>query len=276
LDPLTLASAFALNDGHAMPRLGLGVYLVPAGGRCRRAVEHALSIGYRHVDTAAYYRNEADVGHAVRESGLPRREVFVTTKLWNSDQGYASALRAFDRSMQSLGLDDVDLYLIHWPEPGRRLDAWRALVEIRASGRARSIGVSNYTIAHLEELRAHSDIVPAVNQVEMSPFLQQPALVEYCRRHGIVVQAYCPLTHGERLGHPVLRRIAAKHARTTAQVMIRWALQYGVSPLPKSARPERITENAAVYDFALDAQDMADLAALDEGYRTTWDPTDVA
>lgn len=275
MDPLTLASAFALNDGHAMPRLGLGVYLVPAGGRCRRAVEHALSIGYRHVDTAAYYRNEADVGRAVRESGLPRREVFVTTKLWNSDQGYASGLRAFDRSMQALGLDDVDLYLIHWPEPGRRLEAWRALVEIRASGRARSIGVSNYTIAHLEELRAHSDIVPAVNQVEMSPFLQQPALVEYCRRHGIVVQAYCPLTHGERLGHPAVGRIAAKHARTTAQVMIRWALQYGVSPLPKSARPERITENAAVYDFALDAQDMVDLAALDEGYRTTWDPTDV-
>lgn len=272
---LTIDARFELNDGHTMPRLGFGVYQIASGGRCRRAVEHALRAGYRHIDTAAFYRNEADVGKAVRESGLPRANLFITTKLWNSDQGHASALQAFDRSLRELGLDYVDLYLIHWPEPGKRLDSWRALVEIQRSGRARSIGVSNYTVDHLRELMKHSAVVPAINQVEMSPFLQQPELMRFCREHGIVVQAYCPLTHGARLDHPVLRRIAARHARTSAQVMIRWALQYEVSPLPKSARNERIEENAAVYDFALDNEDMKALTALDEGYRTTWDPTSV-
>lgn len=185
-------------------------------------------------------------------------------------------MKAFDESLRALGLDYVDLYLIHWPEPGKRLDSWRALVEIQRSGRARSIGVSNYTVSHLRELLKRSDIVPAINQVEMSPFLQQPELMRFCREHGIVVQAYCPLTHGERLSHAGLRRIAAKHVRTAAQVMIRWALQYEVSPLPKSARNERIEENAGVFDFELDRDDMQVLAALDEGYRTTWDPTGVA
>lgn len=274
-DPLTIESTIELNDGLRMPRLGFGVYLIAAGAPCRQAVAHALAAGYRHVDTAAFYRNEADVGRAVRESGLARESLYVTTKLWNSDQGYDPALRAFDRSMAKLGLDQVDLYLVHWPEPGTRADSWRALEAIRRSGRARSIGVSNYTVRHLAELMDASAVVPAVNQVEMSPFLQQPELVRFCARHRIVVQAYCPLTHAARLNDPRVVEIARRHGRTAAQVMIRWALQYGVVPLPKSARRARIEENARVFDFALDERDMAALARLDEGYRTTWDPTDV-
>jgi len=273
--PLTIASTLELNDGRALPCLGLGVYQIASGGRCRRAVEHALAIGYRHIDTAAFYGNEADVGEAVRASGLARDRVFVTTKLWNSDQGYASALRAAEKSLKRLGLDAIDLYLIHWPEPGRRLESWRALVELRERGLCRSIGVSNYTVAHLEELMAHSDVVPAVNQVELNPFLHQRDLLAFCAWHGIRVVAYCPLARTGRFSNRTLARIAKRHARAPAQVMIRWALQHDIAAIPKSARPERIGENAAVFDFHLDAGDMAALDVLDEGLRTCWDPTGV-
>ncbi len=170
-----------LNDGSRMPWLGLGAYRIAAGKPCLQAVTHALSVGYRHIDTAAFYGNEEDVGRAVRESGIAREKVFVVTKLWNSDQGYASAIRACDQSLAKLKLDYIDLYLIHWPEPRRRLDSWRALVELRKQGKCRSIGVSNYTIAHLQELMAHSDVVPSVNQVEFSPFLFQRELLDFCR-----------------------------------------------------------------------------------------------
>jgi diketogulonate reductase-like aldo/keto reductase len=270
---LRIDSTLRLNDGHEMPLLGFGTYQIRNGGSCLRATLHALQVGYRHIDTAAFYGNEEDVGRAVRESGIAREQIFVTTKLWNSDQGYASALKAFDRSLNRLGLDYIDLYLIHWPEPGRRADSWRALQEIRRRGHCRSIGVSNYTIAHLREVLRDAESAPVTNQVEFSPFLYQRELLDFCSAHGITLTAYCPLTHGDKLRHRVLVEIGSKHGKTGAQVLLRWALQHGVVAIPKSSRPERIAENAALYDFALDAADMAQLDRLDEGYRTSWDPT---
>jgi diketogulonate reductase-like aldo/keto reductase len=258
-----------------MPWLGLGVYRIAAGGSCVRAVAHALSIGYRHIDTAALYGNEEDVGRAVRESGVPRSEVFVVTKLWNSDQGYASAIKACNASLAKLKLDYVDLYLIHWPESGRRLDSWRALVELNRQGKCRSICVSNYTIAHLKELLASSDVKPSVNQVEFSPFLYQRDLLEFCRSHAIQLEAYCPLTRGEKLKDPTVGGIARRHGRTPAQVLLRWALQHEVVVIPKSGNPARITENAGLFDFTLDGRDMSALDALDADFRACWDPTRV-
>jgi len=272
---LTIDTTLTLNDGHRMPLFGFGTYQIANGGSCFRAVAHALKVGYRHIDTAALYGNEEDVGRAVRESGIPRDQIFVTTKLWNADQGYASALEAFERSLDRLGIDHVDLYLIHWPEPGKRRDSWRALEEIRRRGRCRSIGVSNYTIVHLDELLAASDVVPVTNQVEFSPFLYQRDLLDYCTTKGITLTGYCPLTHGDKLRHPVVTAIGRKRAKTAAQVLLRWALQHGVITIPKSARRERIEENAALYDFELDRLDMQQLDALDAGYRTSWNPTRV-
>ncbi len=267
---LALDSTLQLNDGAHMPRLGLGVYQM---AHCKDAVLHALNSGYRYIDTAALYGNEADVGRAVRESARPRGEVFVATKLWNADQGFERAVKAGEASLGKLGLDYIDLYLIHWPEPGKRGDSWRALIELRKRGVARSIGVSNYTIAHLKELMASSDVVPAVNQVEFNPFLYQRELQEFCNVHGIALVAYCPLARAHKLNDTRLQKIAARHARTAAQIMIRWALQRGVGAIPKSSRHARIEENAKVFDFALDAEEMRQLDALDEGLRTCWDPT---
>lgn len=258
-----------------MPQLGLGVYQIASGGACKRAVGHALQIGYRHIDTAAFYGNEAEVGRAVRESTLPREQVFVTTKLWNSDQGYAPALKAAEKSLKLLGLEWIDLYLIHWPEPGKRQHSWRALIDLRSRGLVRSIGVSNYTVAHLKELMASSDVVPSVNQVEFNPFVYQRQLLDFCTANGIALVAYCPLARARKLEDVRLKAIAAKHRKTPAQLMIRWALQRGIGAIPKSSRPERIKENATVFDFELDADEMARLDALDEGYRICWDPSGV-
>jgi diketogulonate reductase-like aldo/keto reductase len=273
---LSLAAHTVLSDGSRMPWVGLGVYRIPAGNISLRAVRHALSVGYRHIDTAALYGNEEDVGRAVRASGIARDDIFIVTKLWNSDQGYASAIRACDQSLARLKLDYIDLYLIHWPEPGRRLDSWRALVELRRQGKCRSIGVSNYTIAHLEELMAHSDIHPSVNQVEFSPFLYQRELLDFCREHAIQLEAYCPLTRGTKLADPVVRSVARRHGKTAAQVLLRWALQHEVAVIPKSAQPARIEENADLFDFALDERDMVALDALNVDFRACWDPTRVA
>jgi methylglyoxal/glyoxal reductase len=261
-----------LNQGGAIPQLGLGVWQAPRGQVTRAAVSSALQRGYRHIDTARIYGNEADVGAAVRDSGIPRAEVFVTTKLWNDDHGFDAALRAFDASSSRLGLDYVDLYLLHWPVAGKRLDSWRALERIHAERRARAIGVSNFLAPHLRELLSHCQVPPAVNQIELTPFLQRSETAALCRQKGIVVEAYSPLTRGLRLNHPVLTQVAGALRRSPAQVLLRWGIQHGYVVLPKSTRPERITENATVFDFELDADALAQLDALDENLVTGWDP----
>lgn len=268
-----IADTVVLNNGVAMPRLGLGTYEA-AGARVYDAVMAALEAGYRHIDTAAFYANERVIGDAVRNSGVPRDEIFVVTKLWNSDQGTVAARRGFEASFDKLDLGAIDQYLLHWPVPELRDDSWAVCAQLLADGRARSIGVSNFTIRHLEEMLDRGGVVPAVNQVELHPFLHQRDLLEYCRQHGIRVVAYSPLVKAQRLHHPELAEIAARHGKSSAQVLIRWSLQHDLVVIPKSATPERIRENAEVYDFALDAAELAALDALDEGYRTSWDPTD--
>lgn len=261
-----------LNDGAEMPAFGLGVWQA-SPEETRFAVGAALAEGYRLVDTAKLYANEADVGRAVRESGLAREEVFVTTKLWNSDHGYEQTLRAAEASAKRLDLGRIDLYLIHYPVPKGRLESWRALVKLRDEGVVASIGVSNFTVRHLEELIAHSGVVPAVNQVEFHPFLYQRELLEYCRAKGIQLQAYCPLTQGLKLDHPLVVAIAEQHGRTPAQVLIRWGLQHGVLEIPKSVKAHRIRENAQVFGWSLAPEAMSALDGLNEDLHTSWDPT---
>jgi diketogulonate reductase-like aldo/keto reductase len=262
----------ALATGAQLPQVGLGVYLSPAGAATRDAVTAALELGYRHVDTARIYGNEADVGAAIRAGRVPRDQVFVTTKLWNDDHGYDTALRGLDKSLSKLGMDHVDLYLIHWPVTGKRRESWRALERAFADGKARAIGVSNYLVPHLRELLGEAKVIPHVNQIELSPFLQRRDTCALCREHGIAIEAYSPLTRGKRLDHPAVAAIARATGRTPAQVLLRWGIQHGFIVLPKSIHRERIAENAAVFDFALDAAAMAQLDELEEGLATGWDP----
>lgn len=267
---LTIDSTLKMNDGRAIPRLGLGVYLISEGRSCEAALRHAFEAGYRHIDTAAFYRNEEGVGRAVRKSGIPREKIFVTTKLWNSD--HDNPEQALEASLRNLKMEYVDLYLIHYPVPERQT-SWRLLEKLHASGKARSIGVSNYTIKHLHQLLADSGKVPAVNQVELHPYLYQYDLMDFCRSKGIVVAAYSPLTHGQKLKDKKLIAIANKYSKSTAQLLIRWALQHDVVALPKSATSQRIAENAAVFDFEIDDADMQTLDRFNENLRTCWDPT---
>jgi diketogulonate reductase-like aldo/keto reductase len=270
---LTIQSRTKLNNGVEIPVLGLGVYQSPPGQATQNAVKWALEYGYRHVDTARIYGNEKDVGLGLRESRVPREDVFITTKLWNSDHGYEPALRACEESLRRLGLSYVDLYLIHWPEPGARGETWKAMVKLHNDGKCRAIGVSNYTIRHLKELLDGSDVVPAVNQVEFHPFLYQKELLDFCRANKVQLEAYSPLTRAERLHHPKVLATAARHKRSPAQVLIRWSLQHGLVAIPKSTRRERILENSLVFDFSLSKEEMETLNSLNEGYRTSWDPT---
>eukprot|EP00271_Cylindrocystis_brebissonii_P008102 TRINITY_DN22130_c0_g1_i1.p1 TRINITY_DN22130_c0_g1~~TRINITY_DN22130_c0_g1_i1.p1 ORF type:complete len:283 (-),score=35.22 TRINITY_DN22130_c0_g1_i1:911-1759(-) len=255
-----------------MPRLGLGTFQVsPADAE--EAILFALGEGYRHIDTAQLFRNEAAVGRAVRASGIPREEIFVSTKLWNSDHGYQQALQAFDRSLQTLGLDYVDLYLIQSPmRVDARLESWRALEDILASGRARAIGVSNYGVHHLDELLANCTVRPAVNQIEVHPFNTRSSVIAYCQRKEIAVQAYSALTKGRRLKDPIVLEIASRCSMTPAQVLLRWSLQRGLCPLVKSTNQAHIVSNLQVYKFELKAADMQTLDACNEDYPTGWDP----
>jgi len=264
-----------LNNGVSIPQLGLGVYRSQPGSETRQAVEWALELGYRHIDTAAAYGNEASVGDAVRHSTIPRDQLFITTKLWNDDHGFSAALRAFDHSLGLLGLDYVDLWLVHWPVEKLRSETWRAFERVYAEGRARSIGVSNYMVRHLTELLGHAEVTPAVNQIELHPFIyrKRADVIALCEKHGIVVQAYSPLTKAKRLSHPVILRIAGEQGRTPAQVLIRYALEKNTVVLAKSVKRNRIEENARVFDFHLSEADIAALDALDEGLATGWDPT---
>ena len=259
-----------LNNGVEMPRLGYGTYLVPAEDT-EAAVLAALEAGYRHVDTAALYRNEAGVGAAVRASGLLRDEVFVTSKLWNRDQGYDATLRAFDASMERLGFEVLDLYLIHWPMPGRDLylDTWRAFERLYHDGRIRAIGVSNFLPDHLRRLVDTCAVVPVVNQVELHPYLQQQELRTVHEELDVVTEAWGPLARGGALlREPVVTLLAEKHARTPAQVVLRWHLQLGNVVIPKSVSPDRIRENTEIFDFELGEDDLAAMASLDRGGRT--------
>jgi len=268
VEPLT-----ELNNGVLIPRLGLGVYQSPPGHTTQKAVEYALKIGYRHIDTAMIYNNESDVGAALRKSGIRREELFVTTKLWNSDHGYEKALKACDNSLKRLGLKYLDLYLIHWPVPEIRNESWDALSQLLKDGKCRSIGVSNYTIQHLAELLEDADVVPMVNQVEFSPFLYQKQLLDYCEQHKIQLEAYSPLTQGVKLNHLAIQQIARKHDKTPAQVLLRWSLQHNLVAIPKSVREERIKENSQVFDYNLTNEDMRILDSLNENFRNSWDPT---
>ncbi|MGW0005102.1 aldo/keto reductase [Nocardia grenadensis] len=262
-----------LNDGSLIPQLGFGVFQVPAD-QVFDTVTAALNAGYRSIDTAAIYENEEGTGRAIRQFGLPRDEVFVTTKLWNADQGYDSALRAFDASMQRLGLDYLDLYLIHWPVPAanRFVDTFRAFQRLKADGRVRSIGVSNFRIPDLERLIAETGETPSVNQIELHPRLTQPELREYHAEHAIATEAWSPLGQGAVLDDPVITRIADEVDRTPAQVIIRWHLQLGNVVIPKSVTPARIVENFDILGFELSADQVAAISALNSGKRTGADP----
>jgi len=265
--------AVTLRGGRAIPQLGFGVFQIASGDATRAAVASALEVGYRHVDTAAIYRNESDVGAAIRASGLASGSVWITTKLANADQGAATTRRAFEASLERLGFEAVDLYLLHWPHE-RRLESWRILEQLHAERLARSIGVSNFLVRHLDELLANASIPPAVNQIELSPFLcrSREDVVRRCADEGIGVEAYSPLTKGRRLHDATVGAVAAEVGRTPAQVLIRWALQKGFVVLPRSSNPTRIAENAMVFDFSLDDGQMGRLDALNEGFTTGWDP----
>ena len=270
--------SLTLNNGVDMPQLGFGVWQVP-DDEAEKAVATAIESGYRSIDTAAIYANEVGTGKAVAASGVARDELFVTTKLWNSEQGYDTTLRAFDASLDKLGLDYVDLYLIHWPLPVKDayVDTYKALEKIHADGRAKSIGVSNFLPAHLERLLAETSVVPVINQVELHPQLQQAELRAFHARHGIATEAWSPLGQGKGLLEvPTVLAIARKHDRTPAQVVLRWHIQTGNVVIPKSVTPSRIVENLDVFGFELDADDLAAFAALDEGKRLGPDPAEFA
>jgi 2,5-diketo-D-gluconate reductase A len=253
-----------LRDGNTIPQLGLGVFQTPPNITAS-VVKIALAMGYRHIDTAAIYVNEAGVGEALRTSELGREDVFVTTKLWNADQGFDAALKAFDHSVKRLGVDYLDLYLIHWPSPRRDLyvDSWRALARLKEEGRVRSIGVSNFGADHLARIIDETGVTPVLNQIELHPRFQQRALIETHRALGIATQSWSPLGQGRDLSDPVIGTIAARHGRTPAQVIIRWHLDMGLVVIPKSATPGRIAENFDVFGFTLSAEDMAAIAQLD-------------
>ncbi|HZY71136.1 MAG TPA: aldo/keto reductase [Thermoplasmata archaeon] len=267
-----LGARVLLSDGSRMPVFGIGVWQMAEGSTTREAVTAAIDLGYRLIDTATLYANERSVGEAVRAAGVPREEPFLTTKLWNDDQGFDSALKAFARSRRALGVDYVDLYLIHWPVPGRWEESWRALVRIQKEGLARSIGVSNFTAAHLERLAQASPVAPVVDQVECHPFLPQSDLLAFCRKEKVQLEAYSPLARGRRLDHPTLVEIARAHDATPAQVALRWNLQRDVVVIPKSSRRGRIAENAGALDFSLSDKDVGRIDEISDGFRVAWDP----
>jgi diketogulonate reductase-like aldo/keto reductase len=266
-----LTDTTTLNNGVQMPWFGLGVWRVEEGSQVEDAVKNALQTGYRSLDTAAIYGNEEGVGRAIKESGVPREEIFITTKVWNASQGYESTLAAFEESLQKLGLEYLDLYLIHWPKEGKYKETWRAMEQLYKDGRVRAIGVSNFHVHHLQDLLADATVVPAVNQVEYHPLLNQTELRTFCREHKIQLEAWSPLMQGN-LDLPILTQLAEKYGKSAAQIVLRWDLQNEVVTIPKSITPSRIAENAQVFDFELSADDMAALSELNENRRFGPDP----
>ncbi|HRY13484.1 MAG TPA: aldo/keto reductase [Syntrophomonadaceae bacterium] len=271
---MQINSTRRLANGVEMPRLGLGVYKV-GNEEVAWPVRWALEAGYRSIDTASFYGNEAGVGRALKESGRDRSQVFLTSKVWNSEQGYSETLSAFDRSLDRLGVDYLDLYLIHWPVPGKFHETWRALERIYREKRVRAIGVSNFQIHHLEELSREAEVIPMVNQVELHPWMSQAPLRAYCQGRNIAVEAWAPLARGRFLDEPLLKDIGARHGKNAAQVILRWHLQNDVIAIPKSVHRERIIGNADIFDFELSAQEMGAIEGLNEDRRTGPDPDNV-
>jgi 2,5-diketo-D-gluconate reductase A len=271
--PVAPAPTLSLDDGAMIPQLGLGLYKVPAGD-AEALCSAAIELGYRHLDTAAFYANEAEVGRAVRDAPVPREELFVTSKVWKDDNGFDTTLRAFDASIGRFGFETLDLYLIHWPVPStdRYVDTWRALVRLQEEGRVRSIGVANFHPHHVERLIAETGVSPVVNQVELHPWLPQAAVREFDAARGIRTEAWSPLARGRVLGTPLLDDLADKHGRTPAQIVLRWHVELGNIVIPKASSPQRLRENLDVFDFALDDEDLAALATLESGERTGRDP----
>lgn len=272
-----MQSLIQLNNEVVIPQIGLGVWQAKDGREVETAVSTALDCGYRLIDTAAVYGNERGVGRAITASTVPREEIFVTTKVWNADQGYDQTLAAFNKSLERLGLEYIDLYLIHWPVPAKDMyiETWRALEKLYADGKVKAIGVSNFTIEYLERLTHESAIIPAINQIELHPHLSQIELRDYCKQRGIAVESYSPLggTGGHLLDEPILTEIGQKYNKSPAQVVIRWHIQHDLIVIPKSVTPERIRENINVFDYELSANDMASIDNLNTDTRVGTDPT---
>jgi len=264
----------SLNDENAIPQLGFGVFQIPPGDETERAVSEALEAGYRSIDTAEAYRNEESVGKAIAESGIPRDELFITTKVFNTHHGEEPTREAIEKSLERLGIDQLDLYLIHWPAPMNDMypETWRTLVELRDEGKTRSIGVSNFKERHLERIFVETGVTPALNQIELHPYLQQPALRSFHAQHGIATEAWSPIAQGAVLKDPTIKAIADRIGRTPAQVVLRWHFAVGNIAIPKSVTPERIRENIEVFDFHLEDTDLAAISALDREQRTGPDP----
>lgn len=267
-----IKGTFTLNNGVEMPCLGLGTFQSHEGAEVKNAIHFALDAGYRLIDTAAFYANEKGVGEAIREYEIDRSEVFVTTKVWNDDQGYDKTLKAFDASIDKLGFDYFDLYLVHWPVTGKFKETWKALEKIYRDGRVKAIGISNFLKVHLDQLLPDVEIVPAVNQMEYHPYLIQQQLVDMCKKNGILYQAWSPLMLGRVFEVPLLKSLAKKYRKNQAQIVLRWSLQNGVATIPKSVNQQRIESNADIFDFELNADDMAAINALDCNHRFGYDP----
>ncbi|MGM9929769.1 MAG: aldo/keto reductase [Bacillus sp. (in: firmicutes)] len=268
----SIQDTVTLHNGVKMPGFGLGVYKAENGEEVVSAIKSAVAAGYRAIDTAAIYHNEEGVGRAIKECGVPREELFITTKVWNSDQGYESTLAAFEESLKKLDLDYVDLYLIHWPVPNQYIETWKALEKLYHDGKVRAIGVSNFHQHHLEDIMKAAEIKPMVNQVELHPFLSQEELRAYCQSQNIAVTAWSPLARGKFFDNPVLQEIAAKHNKSAAQVILRWDVQHNIITIPKSVNAKRIKENADIFDFELSAEEMKAIDKMNKNERTGKDP----
>ncbi|MFY0779658.1 aldo/keto reductase [Peribacillus simplex] len=270
-----IAETITLHNGVQMPQLGFGVFKVKNGKETVESVKKAIQVGYRAIDTAAIYENEEGVGQAIRECGVPREELFITSKVWNTEQGYETTLQAFDDSLNRLGLEYLDLYLIHWPGKDKYLETWRALEKLYKDGKVKSIGVSNFHVHHLENLLANSEVKPVVNQIELHPLLTQLEIRDYCAKHEIKVTSWSPLGRGNLLEEPTINHIAKKHGKSSAQVLIRWHLQHDLIVIPKSITPSRIEENAQVFDFSLTLNEMNQIDALNKNERFGSNPDEL-
>ncbi|MEW5549870.1 aldo/keto reductase [Peribacillus frigoritolerans] len=270
-----IGETITLHNGVKMPQLGFGVFKVKNGNETVESVKKAIEVGYRAIDTAAIYENEEGVGQAIRECGVPREELFITSKVWNTEQGYETTLKAFEDSLNRLGLEYLDLYLIHWPGKDKYLETWRALEKLYKDGKVKSIGVSNFHVHHLENLLANSEVKPVVNQIELHPLLTQVEIRDYCAKHEIKVESWSPLGRGNLLEEPTINHIAKKHGKSSAQVLIRWHLQHELVVIPKSITPSRIKENAQVFDFSLSLNEMNQIDALNKNERFGSNPDEL-